>query len=138
MKKLLGIVVLGLIFCNTSFASDIKIKRIECKIYSDKRFYNKFFIISENQKDAKLYRAFGWYGWNIVDLKIKKTLNYIQFSKGNKWKYEINRSDGTFYDYEHTNYIGSCFKMEDNFDPEVFLSENVKKHIADKEKSNKF
>ena len=71
MKKLLGIVVLGLLISSNSIASDIKIKRIECKIYSDKRFYNRFFIISENQRDAKLYRAFGWYGWNIVDLKIQ-------------------------------------------------------------------
>tara|TARA_Y100000996_G_scaffold329827_1_gene265962 strand:+ start:182 stop:598 length:417 start_codon:yes stop_codon:yes gene_type:complete len=138
MKKLLGIVVLGLLLSGNAYAADIKFNRIECKDLKNNRFYNKFFIISENQKEAKLYRSFGNFGWNIVKLKVSTTLNVIEFTIGSEVRYSINRSTGDYRQGILQKFQGTCIKMEDDFDPEAFLSEIVKKNIENKKKQNKF
>ena len=153
MKKLLAIVVLGLLFSGNAYALDIKVKRIECTFFIKRdgvteKFYNKFFIISDNQKTAKLYRSVGWYGWETIDLKVRANLHYITFEKKSslldkgpsEGMYTIDRGSGDFYGFgdDERNNVGSCFKMEDQFDPEKFFSERVTKHFKDKKKSNKF
>ena len=143
MKKLLGIVVLGLLLSGNAYANDIKIKRIECdNSLHEIRAYNFFIEISQNSKKAKIHRTFGNYGWNTVDYDLQLTLFHITFYKSGitlrKPKYEINRESGVLLDVDRNKDFGKSFKMEDDFSPETFLSDFTKKNVAKQKEKNKF
>ena len=139
MKKLLGIVVLGLLLSGNAYANDIKIKRIECdNKFSDARFDNYFFVILNNDKIAKMFKSYFSFNWKTEWFDIKTGLHYINFSKSGDLKYEINRANGELWSLYQMKVVGTCFKMEDGFNPETFLSDIVKKKIAKEQEKNIF
>jgi len=139
MKKLLGIIVLGLLFSENANSNEM---RIECdNISSEKRINNYFFIISSDRKKVTWYK--GWeYGSSIVDFSyVNLSLEVIRFAKASsliQYDFQINRETGRLYSYLREEHSGKCFKMADDFDPKFFVSNTVKKNIAEKKKKNLF
>jgi len=77
MKKLLGIMVLGLLWCNVGFA-EIKYKKVECE---DEIFID--FI--DNDKRAVLYRFFPKkFNYYSGEYEVVEKLTYINFFSGYK------------------------------------------------------
>jgi len=139
MKKLLGIIVLGLLLSGNANSNEM---RIECdNISSEKRINNYFFIISSDRKKVTWYK--GWeYGSSIVDFSyVNLSLEVIRFAKASsliQYDFQINRETGRLYSYLREEHSGKCFKMADDFDPKFFVSNTVKKNIAEKKKKNLF
>ena len=139
MKKLLGIIVLGLLLSGNANSNEM---RIECdNISSEKRINNYFFIISSDRKKVTWYK--GWeYGSSIVDFSyVNLSLEVIRFAKASsliQYDFQINRETGRLYSYLREEHSGQCFKMADDFDPKFFVSNTVKKNIAEKKKKNLF
>ena len=80
MKKLLGIVVLGLLLSSNAFGSDIKIKRIECKNPKSKDLFNsKFIIISNNGTKAQWFEKRGRFYYNKFPYDVKSSIQSIKF-----------------------------------------------------------
>jgi len=145
MKKLLGILVLGLLLSLNAYADNrapIKHKRIECSSNMfPGRVNNSFLIISKDDKTAQLITI----PWNTVEkfkVEINKTLLNIKFKLINDWDeyWVLERKTGIIKVYSGAKYSHEkkCEPFPDDFDPEKFLnskiSENVKKVI----KENKF
>ena len=84
MKKLLGIVVLGLLLSVNAYANDIKILNISCNELGEKRLFNTHhFFISKNQKKAKYihYNDESIY-IDEESYNVKSSVISIKFSKG--------------------------------------------------------
>jgi len=139
MNKLLGIIVLGLLLSGNANSNEM---RIECdNISSEKRINNYFFIISSDRKKVTWYK--GWeYGSSIVNFSyVDLSLELIRFAKASsliQYDFQINRETGRLYSYLREEHSGKCFKMADDFDPKFFVSNTVKKNIAEKKKKNLF
>ena len=133
--------VLGLLCFNIGAANSNEM-RIECdNISSEKRINNYFFIISSDRKKVTWYK--GWeYGSSIVDFSyVDLSLEFIRFAKASsliQYHFQINRETGRLYSYLREEHSGQCFKMADDFDPKFFVSNTVKKNIAEKKKKNLF
>ena len=142
MKKLLGIVVLGLLLSGNAFASDIKIKRIECKNPKNKNLFNsKFIIISNDGNGAKLFEALSPYRYLRRDYKVSSGLYFIHFFKDTNLnpEFRIIRSSGELKKgWTGQKLFGICNKMSEDFDPVAYFDEQTKKNIAEKKKSDKF
>ena len=84
MKKLLGIVVLGLSLSVNAYANDIKILNISCNELGEKKLFNTHhFFISKNQKKAKYihYNDESIY-IDEESYNVKPSVISITFSKG--------------------------------------------------------
>ena len=131
--------VLGLLLSGNANSNEM---RIECdNISSEKRINNYFFIISSDRKKVTWYK--GWeYGSSIVDFSyVNLSLEVIRFAKASsliQYDFQINRETGRLYSYLREEHSGKCFKMADDFDPKFFVSNTVKKNIAEKKKKNLF
>ena len=143
MKKFLGIVVLGLLLSGNVFASDIKIKRIECKNPNNKNsFHSKFIIISKDGNKAKLFEALSPYRYLRRDYEIRSGIHFINFwLKDNNVspEFRIIRSSGELKKgWTGQKLFGICNQMPKDFDPVAYFDEQTKKNIAEKKKSDKF
>ncbi len=106
MKKLLGIVVMGLLWCNVVCASDdvktIKIKRIECvnNSYDDIKEENYFFIVSKDNKTAKMLKLLDGSLFNesirvhILDLNVYADMYTVELRTHETNGYIIDRQTG--------------------------------------------
>ena len=139
MKKLLVIVVLSLFFSLSAYSNEIKHKRIECNNKNaEMRLYNYFFIILNNDKTTKLFKATYLDDYGIYEYQIVLGLNFISIETLNReLEYEINRFNGELWK-RGKGIVGTCFKMEDNFNPELYLKNITEKYIKERHEKNIF
>ena len=142
MKKLLGIVVLGLLLSGNAFGSDIKIKRIECKNpKSNDLFDSKFIIISNNGTKAEVFEKHGKFFYLKNLYYVKSSIQSIKFyyEDSDNVRFRIERSSGKLlFGIDGAGLVGLCDQMSENFDPEAYFDEQTKKNRVEKKKSNKF
>ena len=137
MKKLIYILVINLFLTSSSHSSEFKIRRIECNDPDQKRFWNKFFLIDNDNKSALMIRAIDFYNFQSIKVNIDADINLIKFNYNNNQVYRIVRSNGDLIN-KHNTWVGKCFKMDDDFEPYKFLSIKVNTNIEEREKKNKF
>ena len=138
MKKLLGIVFLSLLFSISAYSNEIKHKRIECNNKNaEMRLYNYFFIISNNDKIAKLFKASYLYDYGTYEYQIDLGLNFISIETPQQIEYEINRQNGALWK-RGKGIVGTCSKMEDDFNPELYLKEITEKNTKERHEKNIF
>ena len=143
MKKLLVIVVLGLLLSVNAFASDIKIKRIECKNPKDENlFKSKFIIIANNGTKAKWLQSRSKYSYIEKEYKVTSGVHYIYFYNVNDELnpiYRIIRSSGELKKgWSGSKLFGICDKMPENFNPKTYFYNQTMKNRAEKKESDKF
>ena len=145
MKKLLSIMVLGLLLGGNAYSENrapIKHKRIECSSnLLPGRANNSFLIISKDDKTAQLITI----PWNTVEkfkVEINKSLLNITFKLINDWDeyWVLERKTGIIKVYSGGKYSHDkkCEPFPNNFDPEKFLSSKINKSIKKVIKENKF
>ena len=146
MKKLLGIVVLGLLLSVTAYAENdapIKHKRIECKSSEwPQRYNNHFLIISDDDKTAEMI-SIPWGKVEKFKVNVTKSLLYITFTFENNdsyGKWLLKRSDGTLEQFTLNNLVlkRTCEPFSKDLDPEEFLKDQIKLNIEKTIKNNKF
>ena len=142
IKKLLGIVVLGLLLSGNAFGSDIKIKRIECKNPKSKDLFNsKFIIISNNGTKAQWFEKRGRFYYNKFPYDVKSSIQSIKFyyKDTDVVAFRIERSSGKLlFGIDGAGLVGLCDRMPENFNPEAYFNEQTKKNRVEKKKSDKF
>ena len=139
MKKLIAILTLSLSFLVNTYANEIKHKRIECDFkFTENRFHNYFFVILNNDKFAKLFKHNYEHDLVTERFDVEHRLLFINFNKSGEIKYQINRENGELFNFKELRTDGICFKMEDGFNPEAFLSGVVEQNIKKQKEKNKF
>ena len=145
MKKLLGIIVLGLLLSGNAYSDDkipIKHKRIECSFdLLPGRENNSFLIISKDDKNAQLITL----QWNTVEtfkVEINTTLLNVTFKLINDWdeNWVLERKTGIIKVYSGGKYSHDkkCEPFPDDFDPEKFLNSKINESVKNIIKQNKF
>ena len=149
MKKLLGILVLGLFLITPSQADDIRDLQIEGMSLGDSLldYFSEEEIIKEklNPKNIKMYaykknKTFAQVGFYSSDGHVFNTYKYLQIMvKNNDKNYIIHGISGKiFEDYDKN--IETCYERQDKaikefkeeFTNTEFESTEIKKHTADK------
>ena len=135
--------VLGLLLSVKVFASDIKIKRIECKNPKDENlFKSKFIIITNNGTKAKWLQSRGKYSYTEEEYKVTSGVHYIYFWNKNDElnpRYRIIRSSGELkMSWSGSKIIGICDKMPENFNPKTYFYNQTMKNRAEKKETDKF
>ncbi len=153
MKKLVGILVLGLLWCNAVASDDIKtikIKRIEClnKNYDDIKEENYFFIVSKDNKTAKMFKLIDGSLLNesirvlILDLNVYADMYTVEFRTHKTNNYIIDRQTGYLRikkkNWTNQYHMGECKEFDENFNPEEYLSKIVKERVKKIKKKSKF
>ena len=140
MKKLLGIVVLGLLLSGNAIAGDfpIKEKRLQC-LFNEfnpttaKKTDYLYIVFSENDKTAQFIQLLDdalYVNLKLFDVSLE--LYWITFKRNNDASlWEINRKNGTLKQYIKTKEIayGKCEPVLANFDPRKFLEDLSKKRL---------
>ena len=146
MKKLLGIVVLGLFLslnANAETKAPIKHKRIECTYNQmPERHNNHFLIISANDETAEII-TIPWGQVKKYSANIKKDLLKIIFTfkdVGLEEEWVLERKSGILKQYSNNNFIlkRTCEPFSKDFNPEEFLNNAIKTNIENLIKKNKF
>ena len=135
--------VLGLLLSVNAFASDIKIKRIECKNPKDENlFKSKFIIIANNGTKAKWLQSRSKYSYIEKEYKVTSGVHYIYFYNVNDELnpiYRINRSSGELKkSWSGSKLFGICDKMPENFNPKTYFYNQTMKNRAEKKETDKF
>ena len=146
IKKILGIIVLGLLLSGNAYAENdapIKHKRIECKS-SDwpQRYNNHFLIISDDDKTAEMI-SIPWGKVEKFKVNVTKSFSYITFIFENNdsyGKWLLKRSDGTLEQFTLNNLVikRTCEPFSKDFNPEEFLNNAIKTNLENLIKNNKF
>ena len=145
---------MGLLWCNVVCASDdvktIKIKRIECvnNSYDDIKEENYFFIVSKDNKTAKMLKLLDGSLFNesirvhILDLNVYADMYTVELRTHETNGYIIDRQTGNLRikRKNSTNliYKGACKEFDENFNPEEYLSKVVKERITKIKEKSKF
>ena len=144
MKKLSLYIFLVLMWSSNLYSYDIQIKRIECDNYkSEKRYDNMFIIISPNGKKAKIYSVYDGRLWNkisrfnITEYNVGSDILEIRFIDTVKVRYILNRENGSLR-YRNKTPRWGCSKMDDDFNPEKYVTEIVNKILEEQKNKNKF
>ena len=139
MKKLLIIVGTIVLLISNAYSDDIKHKRIECSNKnSDDRFNNFFIVILGNDKTAKVFKSNWTFNYTVDHYDIRTGINFISLETSEAIHYEINRINGRLWSKKERGIVGTCFKMEDGFNPEAFLKSIVEENIAKQKEKNIF
>ena len=142
MKKLLGILVLGLLLSGNAIAGDfpIKEKKLQC-LFNEfnpstaKKTDYLYIIFSEDEKRAQFIQLLDdnvYVYLKIFDVSLE--LYWITFKRrfdddASLW--EINRKNGTLKQYIKTKEIayGKCEPVLANFNPRKYLEDLSKKRL---------
>jgi len=146
MKKLLGIMVLGLLLGGNAYAeadAPIKHKRIECAYgMTPERYNNHFLIISKDDKTAELI-TIPWGQVEKYSANIKKDLFNITFTfEGTRIEEDwvLKRKSGILEQYHNNKVLlkRTCKPFSKDFNPEEFLNNAIKFNVKNLIKNNKF
>ena len=149
MKKLLGILVLGLLLNANAIADvvPIKEKRLQClddksNPDSAKKEDYVYIIFSQNDTVGELFRLHSYdLVLRVSRFKARNSLHYITLIENYKIRWEINRQTGIlsehFFGQEKT-YKYKCEPVPTNFDPKKYLEDLAKKRLQKEEDKIKY
>ena len=141
MKKLLGIVVLGLFLCNITFGSDIpgvKVKKLKClhnKVKNPSKEDYLYILFSDDDKSAKFVEPLGKgstraYAFNRG---VYLTLYQIKFGTNSiDINWFLDRKTGALSEYVsllETIEYGKCEPLTELFDPHEYMKKKAKENL---------
>ena len=140
MKKFLGILVLGLLWCNVGFAKDLTGTKLLCSAFAnsergdpkDQKFLEFEFI---SDKEAKRYKVDGFYFIDEVFYEYKVSIDKIDFySKekglGSDSHYSLDRAELFIYSW-------ACEILDDSINLKELMEKKSKENKKKQEKLNK-